>query len=322
MSGSAGEEIPPQNEVSGGPDSPLEIGQTGWRNTLKRSGKEFIADRCTMTAGAMAYHFFLSLFPAIIAAIGLVSLVHLSSSDISHLVHGVGRALPPGASKVLNTALAAAHKRAAAGGTALIIGIVVAVWSVSSAMTVLQTGMDIAYDVPKDRKFAGKRLYAIPLMLATAIFGGAAAVLIVFGASLGSGIEGHLPVSGTAFLVLWTIVRWVVTIILLTILFSCYYYFGPNRETPNWQWVSPGGLIGTVIFLVASVGFSFYVSKFGSYSKTYGALAGVVILIFWLYLTGIAILLGAEINAETEREAAAQAGHPGARRSAAQAQQS
>ncbi len=322
MSGSAGEEIPPQKEVSGGPDSPLEIGQAGWRNTLKRSGKEFVADRCTLTAGAMAYHFFLALFPAIIAAIGLVSLLHLSPGAVSHLVHGVGKALPPGASGVLNTALAAAHKRAAAGGTALIIGIVVAVWSVSSAMTVLQTGLDIAYDVPKDRKFLGKRLYSVPLMLATVIFGGAAAVLIVFGASLGSGIEGHLPVSGTAFLLLWTIVRWVVTIILLTILFSCYYYFGPKRETPKWQWVSPGGLIGTVIFLAASVGFSFYVSKFGSYSKTYGALAGVVILIFWLYLTGIAILLGAEINAETEREAAAQAGHPEARRSAAEAQQS
>ena len=321
MSGSSGDEIPPPHKVSGGPDSPLEIGQAGWRNTLKRSGKEFVSDRCTLTAGAMAYHFFLALFPAIIAAIGLVSLLKLSPANVNRLVHGVGKALPPGASNVLNTALTAAHHRAAAGTTALILGVAIAVWSVSSAMTVLQTGLDIAYDVPTDRKFIGKRLYSIPLMLATVIFGGAAAVLIVFGASLGSGIEGHLPVSGTAFLVLWTIVRWVVTIILLTILFSCYYYFGPKRETPKWQWVSPGGLIGTVIFLVASAGFSFYVTKFGSYSKTYGALAGVVILIFWLYLTGIAILLGAEINAETEREAAAEAGHEGARRSAAEVQQ-
>jgi len=104
----------------------------------------------------------------------------------------------------------------------------------------------------------------------------------------------------------------------LAALFSCYYFFGPNRETPKWQWVSVGGLAGTVVFLAASLGFSFCISAFGSssYSKTYGALAGVVILIFWLYLAGIAILAGGEINAEAERQAAAQAGHPGAQQSA------
>jgi membrane protein len=117
----------------------------------------------------------------------------------------------------------------------------------------------------------------------------------------------------------WDLVRWVLTVILVSLLFSCYYYFGPNRELPKWQWVSPGGVIGTIIFLAASLGLSFYVAKLGnaSYAKTYGALAGVVLLMLWLYLTGLAILLGGEINAETEREAAAQAGHPGAQRSAA-----
>src|SRR5581483_7082773 len=112
---------------------------------------------------------------------------------------------------------------------------------------------------------------------------------------------------GTGFIVVWTVLRWLVTIVLITVLFSVYYFFGPNRETPRWQWVSPGGVLGTVIFLAASLGFSFYVAKFGSYGKTYGAFAGVVILIFWLYLTGLTILFGAELNSETERQAADEA---------------
>jgi membrane protein len=111
-----------------------------------------------------------------------------------------------------------------------------------------------------------------------------------------------MPLRGLTFLVIWNIARWAVTLISISVLFSIFYFAGPNRESPRWQWVSVGGVFATVVFLAASLGFSFYVTRFGSYSKTYGTFAGVAILIFWLYLTGLAVLVGGELNAELDRE--------------------
>jgi membrane protein len=291
------------------PSMPLEIGDPGWRTTVRRAVKEFKDDRCTMAAGSLAYSWFLALVPALIALLGVASLVQFGSGTVHRLVSGLKKALPPGASDVFTGAVDAATSRTSHGSlTVIIIAVLLALWSASSGMVALQTALDIAYDVPRDRTLVAKRLRALELMLATAAFFGIAAALIVFGAPLGNAIEHRLPFSTAAFTVGWNVLRWLIAIVFVLALFSIYYYIGPNRATRRWQPISPGGLVGTAIFLAASVGFSFYVANFGSYGKTYGALAGVVILMLWFYFTGLAILIGAELNAQIEQGASARAG--------------
>jgi membrane protein len=303
--------IPPRTADAPGPATPLELGTSGWKATARRTFRKFKTDRGTMAAGSLAFSWFLALFPALIALLGVASLVQIGSTAVHNLVNGLNKALPPGARDVFTSAVSSASHRTSQGSVVvIIIAIVVALWSASSGMVALQSALNVAYDVPRDRTLVAARVRAAELILATIVLGGVAAVLIVFGAPLGTSIEHHLSFAGTAFSIVWNVVRWLITIVFITALFSIYYFRGPNRGTPRWHWVSPGGLVGTVIFLAASLGFSFYVAKFGSYGKTYGALAGVVILMLWLYLTGFAVLLGGELNAETERQAAVKAGHP------------
>ncbi|MGH2732511.1 MAG: YihY/virulence factor BrkB family protein [Actinomycetota bacterium] len=298
--------IPSRTGTTGGVQSPFELSAPEWKETARRTFKEIKDDRVTMAAAAMAYYWFLAVFPALIAAVGLVGLFNVGPGLLENLTGGVKDILPGDAGNVLADALKNAEGQGQrASLVAAIIGVAVALWSASSAMVALQGGLDVAYDVSSERsrKFVKKRLIAFGLIVATAVLGGAASALIVFGEPLGEVIRKALPF-GELFVPLWTALRVIATILAIAVLFAVFYYLGPNRESPRWRWISPGGVAGALIWLLASLAFSFYVSSFGSYGKTYGSVAGVALLILWLYLSALAVLVGGELNAELERQAA------------------
>jgi membrane protein len=277
--------VPVQTGRGPGPDSPLELDAPDWKQTLKRTLKEIKADRVTLIAAGMAYYFFLALFPAIIAAIGVMDLVGTSTQ---WLIDWIRTSLPGGAGEVVVDALASNPDPAQnASLIAAITGIALALWSASSGFVALQSGLNVAYDIPEDRKFVGKRVLALVLILATGLLGGVPSPFFTFGEST-----------------IFTVIGWILTIASVVVLFAVFYYLGPKRESPRWVWVSPGGLVGAFIWLVSSAAFGIYITEFSSYGKTYGSLAGVIVLILWLYLTSISILVGGELNAELERQSA------------------
>jgi membrane protein len=278
-------EIPTRKSGDPGPDTPLELRGSDWRQSARRSLKEIKEDRVTFAAAAMANYFFLAIFPALIALIGILGFAEV---DAGGLVASLRSSLPGGAGQALTRAIASAENPSESASLAAAVGgIAVALWSASSGMAALQTGLNVAYDVKGDRKFLAKRAVAVVLLVATAVLGAVPSPFLTFGES--------------AF---FTVIGWILTVAAVMVLFSIFYYLGPNRESPTWQWVSVGAVVGALLWIGASLIFGLYVSNFNNYGKTYGPLAGVIVLILWLYLSSIAVLVGGELNAELERQAA------------------
>ena len=276
-----------------------------WKTALASTRAHVKKDRITVAAGSFAFRWFLALFPVIIALLAVSNLFNVPRHVTVALINGTTKALPAGAADVFTGAINHSTGSSQGAIVAIVIAGVVALWSATSGMVQVEEGLDMAYGVGQDRSVASKRLRALPLLLAAAILGGGASALVVFGQSIGQEVEDALPFGGNAFLVGWTFVRWIVALALVGLLFSVLYYAAPDKPHRQWRWITPGTLVGTVMWAAISLGFSFYTTVSGSYVKTYGAFAGVAILIIWLYLTGIAILLGGEVNAAFERIAAA-----------------
>lgn len=286
----------------------LALSSAEWRIALRTVRRNIKRDRVTVAAGSFAYRWFLSLFPVIIALLGVTAAIGIPERLTVDLVHGVTKALPSGAASVFTTAIRQSQHRAGGAITTIVVAGLVALWSATSGMVIVEEGLDMAFGITTDRSFFAKRLVAVPLLIAAVVLGGGASALAVFGQSIGGTLKSHVPVAGTEFAIAWTALRWVAAVLLVGLLFSVIYWLAPNRPRRRWQWVTPGALVGTLLWAAISVGFSLYNSVSGSFVKTYGAFAGVALLIFWLYLTGIAILVGGAINAAFEQQSVHGAG--------------
>lgn len=248
----------------------------------------------------MAFYWFLAIFPTLIAAVGILELLSLGAarSEISRIIN---LTLPPSAAEELTNITTRAGEQGSASVLAVAVGLAVALWGASTGMNALQEGFDVAYDITRIRSFAQKRVGAFKLLAATGALGGIGIVVLAFGGALGRAIQQNAVNGWEGFMVAWNAGRFGIAIAALVALVAVLYRYAPNRRPPPLKWLAPGGLIAVTIMGITSAGFSFYVVTFGSYASTYGPLAGVVVLVLWLYLTALALLFGAELNALLER---------------------
>jgi membrane protein len=278
-------------------ERPQQIPPKGWKDIARRTAKEVKQDQVPLLAAGVAFYALLSLFPAIIAAVSIYGLV-ADPETVRGQLDRLTQLLSPDTASILGQQIR--QVTAGAGGAlglATVLGILTALWSASSGMKALITGVNMAYDETETRKFVKLRGLALLLTLGAMVLMGVALVLIVAFPALTNDWPTALR---------WTasILRWLLLAALLIVGLAVLYRYAPDRDQPRWSWVSWGSGIATVLWVLASIGFSFYVSLFGNYNKTYGALAGIIILLFWLYLSAFVVLLGAELNAEMELQTA------------------
>jgi membrane protein len=298
---SAGHQTDPRavaNDDRGrGADTPQEIPAKGWKDIAKRTGKEVKADQVPLLAAGVAFYTLLALFPAIIAGVSIYGLV-ADPQTVRDQINQLAETLSPETAKLIGQQIQQVTSSAGGAlGFATILGILTALWSASSGMKALITGVNLAYDETEGRKFVKLRGLSILMTVGAMVLLGVALALIV----------GFPAVPDSWPTVLqWAaaILRFVLLAVLLMAGLAALYRYAPDRDKPKWGWASPGSVVATVLWVLASVGFSIYVNASGNYNKTYGALAGVIILMFWLYLTAFVVLVGAELNAEMELQTA------------------
>ena len=278
-------------------DHPGEIPPKGWMDVLWRAWGEVSDQNLFLIAGGVTYALLLALFPALAALVSLYGLV-FDASQIEKQVGALSGVLPEQTKELLTQQL---HQLVEASGGALgvsaIVGLVLALWSASRGMSGMITALDIAYEEKERRGFFKLNMIALGLTLGLMVGG---IVVIALVAVLPAALQ-LLPLGPATKWVL-LVVEWPLLIVLVMLGLAVLYRYAPDRDKPQWRWVSAGAIAATILWIVASIGFTVYVANFSSYDKTYGSLGGVIILLTWLYLSVLAVLFGAVINAQSEKQ--------------------
>src|SRR3954467_8725066 len=289
------------------PDSPAKLEKRSWMGVLKRTIREFREDNLTDWAAALTYYGVLSIFPALLALVSVLGL--FGSSAIQPLINNLGSVAPGPAKTILTSALQNLQKSQGSAGIMVIVGLALAIWSASGYVSAFMRASNAIYDVGEGRPIWKTLPVRVGVTVVTVLLLAISAIAVVVTGPLAKQI-GNLVGVGGAAVTAWDIAKWPVLLVIVSFMFALLYWAAPNVKHPKFHWVSPGGVLAVVLWLVASAAFAFYVASFASYNKTYGALGGVIVFLVWLWISNIAVLLGAEFNAELERARQIEAGPP------------
>jgi len=289
-----------------GPDNPAQLKGKGLLAALKRTFKQFSQDNISDWAAALTYYGVLSIFPGVLVLVSLLGM--LSSNGQTTVRDAVEKLTPNQQLQSLVDTVLGQVKDPGVAGLAAIIGIVVAFWSASGYVAAFMRASNAVYDVPEGRPIWKTLPIRVGVTAVVGLMLVISAAIVVFTGDLAKVVGDQIGL-GSAAVITWSIVKWPVLIILISLMFAILYWASPNAKTGGFRWVSPGGIFAVLLWVLASVAFALYLANFANYNKTYGTLGGVIAFLVWMWITNIAVLLGAELDAELERGRAIAAGH-------------
>jgi membrane protein len=289
------------------PDDPTDLPARGWRATAKRAFAEFRADDMMTWAAALTYYAVLSVFPAMIALIALIGVVGQHPATTNALLDIIGSIAPKDLVNVLRGTIEGLVTNKSGAGALLSFGLITAIWSASGYIGAFFKASNAIYEVEEGRKAIRLRAVQLGLTLLFLVVVAFGAVVFVASGEIARAIGDTIGLGDTAVTV-WTYAKWPVLGLVVAVMLALLYWAAPNVKQPKLRWLTPGGLIGLVLLVAASALFAFYVTNFASYGKTYGALAALPIGLTWLWICNLAILFGAEFDAELARQREIEAG--------------
>src|SRR5215212_2326295 len=292
--------------------SPRMLAKRTWFGTVRRTIREFKDDNLTDWAAALTYYAVLSLFPALIALISILGLV-VDPATITRVITDVVSQLgPKSAVDTFKGPIEQISSNRSGAVLGLVVGIAVALWTASGYVGAFMRASNAIYEREEGRPFYILRPLQILVTLVLVLMAALVVLALVVTGPVAKAVGSAVGLGDTA-VTIWNIAKWPVLLVVVMVMLAILYWSAPNAKPAGFRWVSPGAVLAVVIWIVASAGFAFYVANFGSYNKTYGALGGVIVFLVWMWLTNVAVLLGAELNAETERGRELEVGVPGAK---------